>query len=171
MLTWPTADQLPANFEALGMASCEHMLQFVDPFDVGPISRNSHSVSPISENQISRNALASGCEHLRRLSWKTSTPKTNRRSQNVIVEIAMARWNCLVASKALRLGALRRLSQDVIYKVTATLFAVIRNDTIQQLLSQLRTAWLTTRQLPACIRHLFRGNRLSSLECGVLEAL
>ena len=66
--------------------------------------------------------------------------------------------------------AMRRLSQDVIYKVSATLFAVIRNDTIQQLLSQLRSAWLTTKQLPSSIRHLFRGNRLTSLECGVLEA-
>jgi len=26
------------------------------------------------------------------------------------------------------------------------------------------------KQLPSCIRHLFTGKRLSSLECGVLEA-
>jgi len=48
--------------------------------------------------------------------------------------------------------------------------AVIGQDTAEQLLIQLRAAWLMPKQLPSCIRHLFTGKRLSSLECGVLEA-
>jgi hypothetical protein len=40
-----------------------------------------------------------------------------------------------------------------------------------QLMFQLRTAWLAPRRLPVPIRDLFLGRaRLTSLECGVLEA-
>ena len=37
-LTWPTMDQLPASYEALGMASREQMLKFIDPLQ----SRDAH---------------------------------------------------------------------------------------------------------------------------------
>ena len=60
-LIWPTIDQLPASFEALGMISRQQMLRFVDPLAVEPNSRNSQPINPISEDPMSRNALASGC--------------------------------------------------------------------------------------------------------------
>ena len=41
----------------------------------------------------------------------------------------------------------------------------------KELMFQLRTAWLAPRRLPQPIRDLFLGRaRLTSLECGVLEA-
>ena len=66
--------------------------------------------------------------------------------------------------------AMRSLSEAVLYTVRTTLLSVIGNDTAEQLLIQLRAAWLMTKQLPSCIRPLFTGERLSSLECGVWEA-
>ena len=34
----------------------------------------------------------------------------------------------------------------------------------------MRDAWIIRKGLPSCLRDLFAGKRLSSLECGVLEA-
>ena len=63
--------------------------------------------------------------------------------------------------------ATRSLSEVVLYTLRTTLWAVIGKDTAEQLLIQLRAAWLMTKQLPSCIRPLCTGKRLSSLECGV----
>ena len=66
--------------------------------------------------------------------------------------------------------AMRSLAQSVIYRTITTLLPVIGDCHLKELLVQLRGAWLVRRWLPACIRDLFVGKRLSSLECGVLEA-
>jgi hypothetical protein len=52
-----------------------------------------------------------------------------------------------------------------------SMFAEVAAVGYEQLLSQLRIAWLTPKFLPRPIRDLFVGRtRLTSIECGVLEA-
>jgi hypothetical protein len=66
--------------------------------------------------------------------------------------------------------AMKRLSEDIVHTVTTTHFAEVSEVTIEQLQFALRMVRFVTRFLPSCIRHLFVGIRLTSIECGVLEA-
>ena len=52
-----------------------------------------------------------------------------------------------------------------------TFFTAVAEVGYKELMFQLRTAWLAPRRLPQPIRELFVGRaRLTSIECGVLEA-
>lgn len=66
--------------------------------------------------------------------------------------------------------AMKSLAQIIVHRVATHLLADIGADTLKELLVQLRGARLFRRWLPACVRDLFAGRRLSLLECGVLEA-
>ena len=61
------------------------------------------------------------------------------------------------------------VAQQIVLQVM-TLLPLINEETIKELLFQLRTCWLTLRFLPAPIRELLRGQRFTSLEMAALEA-
>ncbi|MDX1926007.1 MAG: hypothetical protein SFV81_05790 [Pirellulaceae bacterium] len=66
--------------------------------------------------------------------------------------------------------AMQSLAQNILFRMLS-MFAEVAAVGYEQLLSQLRIAWLTPKFLPRPIRDLFVGrSRLTSLECGVLEA-
>ena len=65
--------------------------------------------------------------------------------------------------------AMQSLSQAIVFRMLSLFTEVAVG--YNELLSQLRIAWLTPKFLPRPIRDLFIGRaRLTSLECGVLEA-
>ena len=67
--------------------------------------------------------------------------------------------------------AMQSLSQNIVHRMLSFFTEVAEVD-YSQLLFQLRIAWLSPKQLPQPIRDLFTGRtRLTSIECGVLEAL
>ena len=66
--------------------------------------------------------------------------------------------------------AMQSLSQAIVFRMLS-LFTEVAVVSYKELLFQLRIAWLTPKFLPRPIRDLFIGRaRLTSLECGVLEA-
>ncbi len=67
--------------------------------------------------------------------------------------------------------AMQSLAQNVVFRMLS-FFTEVAEVGYSQLLFQLRIAWLSPKQLPQPIRDLFIGRaRLTSIECGVLEAL
>ena len=66
--------------------------------------------------------------------------------------------------------AMQSLAQNIVFRMRA-FFAEVAAVSYNELLFQLRFAWLTPKFLPRPIRDLFIGRAwLTSLECGVLEA-
>ncbi|MDX1926580.1 MAG: hypothetical protein SFV81_08680, partial [Pirellulaceae bacterium] len=66
--------------------------------------------------------------------------------------------------------AMQSLAQNIVYRMLS-MFAEVAPVGYDQLLFQLRIAWLTPKFLPRQISDLFVGRaRLTSIECGVLEA-
>ena len=67
--------------------------------------------------------------------------------------------------------AMQSLAQNIVHRMLS-FFTEVAEVGYSQLLFQLRIAWLSPKQLPQPIRDLFTGRaRLTSIECGVLEAL
>ncbi len=67
--------------------------------------------------------------------------------------------------------AMQSLSQNIVFRMLSY-FTEVAEVGYSQLLFQLRIAWLTPKRLPQPIRDLFIGRApLTSVECGVLEAL
>ncbi len=67
--------------------------------------------------------------------------------------------------------AMQSLSQNIVFRMLSY-FTEVAEVGYSQLLFQLRIAWLTPKRLPQPIRELFIGRApLTSVECGVLEAL
>ncbi|MDX1926577.1 MAG: transposase [Pirellulaceae bacterium] len=67
--------------------------------------------------------------------------------------------------------AMQSLSEAIVFRILSY-FAEVAEVGYSQLLFQLRIAWLTPKRLPQPIRDLFIGRApLTSIECGVLEAL
>jgi hypothetical protein len=65
--------------------------------------------------------------------------------------------------------AMQSLAQNIVFRMLSIFTEVAAG--YNELLFQLRIAWLTPKFLPREIRDLFIGRaRLTSLECGVLEA-
>ena len=66
--------------------------------------------------------------------------------------------------------AMQSLSQAIVFRMLSFFTEVAAVD-YNELMFQLRTAWLTPKFLPRPIRDLFISrSRLTSLECGVLDA-
>ena len=66
--------------------------------------------------------------------------------------------------------AMQSLAQNIVFRMHSY-FSEVAAVGYNELLFQLRIAWLTPKFLPQPIRDLFVGRaRLTSLECGVLEA-
>ena len=66
--------------------------------------------------------------------------------------------------------AMQSLAQNIVFRMLS-IFTEVAAVGYSELLSQLRKAWLTPKLLSRPIRDLFIGRaRLTSLECGVLEA-
>ena len=66
--------------------------------------------------------------------------------------------------------AMQSLSQAIVFRMLS-LFTEVAAVGYSELLFQLRMAWLAPKRLPRPIRDLFIGRaRLTSIECGVLEA-
>ena len=61
------------------------------------------------------------------------------------------------------------VAQQIVLQITL-LLPVINEATVRELLSQVRSCWLTLRFLPKPIRDLLRGQRFTSLEMAALEA-
>ena len=65
---------------------------------------------------------------------------------------------------------MQSLAQNIVFRMLS-FFTEVAAVGYDQLLFQLRIAWLTPKFLPRPIRDLFVGRaRLTSIECGVLEA-
>jgi len=65
---------------------------------------------------------------------------------------------------------MQSLSQAIVFRMLS-LFTEVAAVGYSELLFQLRMAWLAPKRLPRPIRDLFIGRaRLTSIECGVLEA-
>ena len=66
--------------------------------------------------------------------------------------------------------AMQSLAQNIVFRMLS-IFSEVAAVGYNELLFQLRIAWLTPKFLPRPIRDLFIGRaRLTSIECGVLEA-
>ena len=66
--------------------------------------------------------------------------------------------------------AMQSLAQAIVFRMLS-IFTEVASVGYNELMFQLRIAWLTPKFLPRPIRDLFIGRaRLTSLECGVLEA-
>ena len=66
--------------------------------------------------------------------------------------------------------AMQSLAQAIVFRILSFFTEVAAVD-YNELMFQLRTAWLTPKFLPRPIRDLFISrSRLTSLECGVLDA-
>ena len=66
--------------------------------------------------------------------------------------------------------AMQSLAQNIVFRMLS-IFTEVACVGYKELMFQLRIAWLTPKFLPRPIRDLFIGRaRLTSLECGVLEA-
>ena len=67
--------------------------------------------------------------------------------------------------------AMQSLADNIVFRMLS-FFTEVAEAGYSQLLFQLRIAWLTPKRLPLPIRDLFMNRaRLTSIECGVLEAL
>ena len=65
---------------------------------------------------------------------------------------------------------MQSLAQNIVFRMLS-IFTEVASVGYNELMFQLRIAWLTPKFLPRPIRDLFIGRaRLTSLECGVLEA-
>ena len=65
---------------------------------------------------------------------------------------------------------MQSLAQAIVFRMLS-FFTEVASVGYKELLFQLRIAWLTPKFLPRPIRDLFIGRaRLTSIECGVLEA-
>ena len=65
---------------------------------------------------------------------------------------------------------MQNLAQTIVFRMLS-FFMEVAEAGYNELLFQLRIAWLTPKRLPQPIRDLFIGRqRLTSIECGVLEA-
>jgi hypothetical protein len=66
--------------------------------------------------------------------------------------------------------AMQNLAQTIVFRMLA-FFIEVAEVGYNELLFQLRIAWLTPKRLPQPLGELFIGRqRLTSIECGVLEA-
>ena len=67
--------------------------------------------------------------------------------------------------------AMQSLAQTIVFRMLS-FFTEVAEVGYNEIMFQLRIAWLTPKRLPQPIRDLFTGRaRLTSIECGVLEAL
>ncbi len=61
------------------------------------------------------------------------------------------------------------VAQQIVHEL-GTLLPVINEATVKELLSQIRSSWITLCFLPTPIADLLRGQRFTSLEMAALEA-
>ncbi len=95
-------------------------------------------------------------------------PETHRTS--CYCRVCQADLELVGRLKGTETHAMQSLAQNIVHRMLS-IFTEVAKVGYSQLLFQLRIAWLTPKFLPQPIRDLFIGRaRLTSVECGVLEA-